>query len=49
MTGNFRFIFKKCCKFVTIKKGKFYKILKKLRRNCTEFRRTFDTVLEMTK
>ncbi len=49
MTGNFRKIFEKFCKFVTIKKQKFYKILKNLGRNCLEFRRMFSPILEMTK
>ncbi len=49
MTGNFCKILDKFCKFITIKKEKFHKILKTLRRNIMEFRRTFSTILEMTR
>ncbi len=46
--GNFRKNLETLCEFVTTRKEKFYKILKNLGRNCTEFRRTFGTILEMT-
>ncbi len=49
MTRNFSKILEKFCKFVTIKKEKFYKILKNLGKNYKKFRRTFSTILKMTK
>ncbi len=48
MIENFPKIYKNC-KFVTIIKEKFNKILKNLGENCLEFWRTFSTILETTK